>query len=105
MSGYRRSASFVLLAALSFWATGAACFLHERLEHAEHASSQDPGSSHPEGDGDHPTHHGHDDCPTCLVLASLKSDSATFAPPLIATLAPCEGKPVVLTESSPDGIA
>jgi hypothetical protein len=100
MPGYRRLTSFALLLTLCFWASGAAYFLHNQLEHASARSwvsdaavgasavespNSSGGDDHPANDG---RHHGHDDCPTCQVLASLKADSGSFATPMLQGFAP-----------------
>ena len=71
-----RTFSFLLLAALFFWTSGAAVYLHEALEHGEHdevaAAERGHETPHP---AKQPAHsHNHDDCPTCQLLAHLQAD-------------------------------
>jgi hypothetical protein len=84
-----RTIKFLLLAVVTCWAIGAAQYLHEKIEHAEHddvavatpsATGADArGTSRPDS---HRHHDDHDDCPTCQMLAHMAADPVT-PPPLI----------------------
>jgi Protein of unknown function (DUF2946) len=85
----------VLLAALVYWTTGAALYLHERFEHGEPdgadeialADAGQPDSSPAGGHSKH-HHHDHDDCPTCQLLAHMQAHPV--APPVMASVhMPC----------------
>jgi hypothetical protein len=78
-----RCTYFLLLAALVYWTTGTALYLHERIEHAEpdgapeiallpmagHATS----GNHSPAPKHHHHNHNHDDCPTCQLLAHMRA--------------------------------
>ncbi|HET6252178.1 MAG TPA: DUF2946 family protein [Tepidisphaeraceae bacterium] len=83
-----RTAHALLLAAIVYWTTGAALYIHERTEHAD---GDDAGeialaiSDHSDSSpGNHPKHHhDHDDCPTCQLLAHMQAHHV--APPMMAS--------------------
>ena len=73
-----RPFNFLLLASLVFWTSGAAQYVHERMEHGDgdEAALVKPDSSHRDK---HPDRHNHDDCPTCQLLAHMSAERV--APP------------------------
>ena len=79
-----RPFNFLLLAALAYWTSGAAVFVHERMEHAD----GDEGPEVVQADASHPDkhrdHHNHDDCPTCQLLAHMSADRS--APPALVCI-------------------
>jgi hypothetical protein len=70
---------FVLLACIVCWATGAAQFVHERVQHADHdepakllsSAVARPDNAPPKAPHRH--HDDHDDCPTCQMLAHMSA--------------------------------
>lgn len=64
----------LLLATFAYWATGAARFVHEAVEHrglhqsAEVDDDDDAPVAH-----DQPAHHGHP-CPVCQMLAAMVAE-------------------------------
>src|SRR4030095_8682898 len=84
-----RPIKLLLLACFGFWVTGAAHFLHERLDHDHSAtgsaSSDRPGTSWTLADDD-----GHDEslgCLCCSMLATM-SVSRSMPPALVASHSP-----------------
>jgi hypothetical protein len=76
----------LLLAAIVYWTTGAALYLHERMEHSEPDGDEvvavaGHSGSTPQGNNPKHHHHDHDDCPTCQLLAHMQADHV--APPAI----------------------
>jgi hypothetical protein len=76
-----RHLQFVLLASFAFWATGAARFLHERIEHggvpvaSTNASAQNVTFLSYVVCGSDAPAHMHDDCSVCDGLASMVAGS------------------------------
>src|ERR1700678_3007467 len=85
-----RPLNFLILASIAFWTTGAAHYLHERMEHGH-----EEGPAHVDSDGgssEHqrqPQHDHHDDCPTCQLLAHITAVSVAPPPVLVCILLPC----------------
>ncbi len=81
---------FVLLASIICWATGAAQFVHELVEHGEHdeqaASVVSTPVDHQSPADGRSKHHDHDDCPTCQMLAHMSVTKTAPPPPLCAHL-------------------
>lgn len=89
-----RATKFLVLACLTFWVTGAAQYVHERVEHADHDDVAALIAASKASAGDHSSHdkrpdrHNHDDCPTCQLLAHMTADGV--APPVqICAHLPC----------------
>jgi hypothetical protein len=91
-----RSIKLLLLATLLAWATGAAQFIHERIEHADGdepsavAVDSAPSTADSSDPPKAPAHHGHDDCPTCQLLAHMKAAPVAPPPPICVHLPTCE---------------
>ena len=83
------------MASLAWWVSGAAGFVHERIEAAEAGSDAVvasapnllPALGLPNGpDGPHAPKHKHsaDDCPCCQLLATMRAEAGlTFNPPIV----------------------
>src|SRR5205807_2117659 len=74
-----------LLACVAYWATGLAQFAHDRLEHeggSAAATSTSSTAAARVSVAAAPAGHSHDDCPTCLMLATMQAHrEAPPAPP------------------------
>lgn len=89
------SIKLLLIASLGWWVSGAAGFVHERMEGAEAGSDAAiapalnslPALSLPNGpDGTHGPKHKHspDDCPFCQLLATMRAEPGlAFNPPIV----------------------
>ena len=81
----------ILLGSFLYWGTGAAGFIHEKLDHAgdvavvpTSAQAKDAGQDHKA-----PAHDDHEDCPTCQTLKMMKMEPS--APPA----QPVDSQPLV----------
>ena len=123
-----RLLKYLLLVCLAYWACGAAQFVHEQLEHGDPGRTKAVASGlQSSSDGltkpgaPKRSHHDHDDCPTCQLLAHMSADRPApaiavcvhllqigaispgdwRAPVAVAlTFAPIRGPPVTLTSAA-----
>jgi hypothetical protein len=87
---------FLLLAAFSYWATGVAQFIHEKVEHGHgvvETTLPVAGAKPLPGKSQAPEPDDHDDCATCQSLKVMKA--APIAPPMLAP------EPTLLRHAAP----
>src|SRR5258708_2157744 len=87
-----RPIKLLLLACFAYWASGAALFVHERLEHADGeggaviAACSQPTTALDKSTDHKRPHHDHDDCPTCQLLAHMSVNRSAPPPPVCVQL-------------------
>lgn len=79
-----RRLKLLLLATFVFWATGAAQFAHERIDHCSEAVlSQSIAGLGVTVLADAAHSHGHEDCAVCGTFASMAAHHAVANPPVV----------------------
>jgi hypothetical protein len=79
-----RTVKFLILACIAFWATGAAQYAHECIEHGAGGYSEEAKATRPAGPAWDNADPDDGDCPTCIMLASMASERAV--PPVLPDL-------------------